>query len=112
MADLYGNPWQPSESLTDLYWGQNPDLAYRKKTDEWGVDPFSVFGKFVQGQQGEAYQGYAMRAPGRDANYSFLQDLDENGGLKGLERRWRNLTPQQRGESPGLFTGRVRNFGI
>jgi hypothetical protein len=110
---LYADPFNPQgQTFQDIFYGQNPDLAYRKHLQGGGVDEYSPFGRFAQNQQGSLYSDYSLRSLNKPATYSFTQDLEENGGIEGLRRRFRGLPPEQRGLNVGRFAGPVRYVGF
>lgn len=115
---LYANPLgavapgfsDPSTSRTirDLFFAGNPELAYRRYLRQLGVEEFSPFGQFAQRQYGNLYADYALASLDREPNFSFTNFLEESGGLDGLRRRFRSLSPDMRGENPGRIAGPVR----
>jgi hypothetical protein len=62
--------------------------------------------RYLRGLVPEFYQSYLGTVPSRGADYSFLDYLQEQ--QPAVEAAWRGLSPQERGENPGLFQGRVR----
>jgi hypothetical protein len=112
---LYANPaplsFGNSQTWRDLFFGQNPALAYRNYLRAMGVDFFSPFGQFAQDQFEPLYADYSLSALDKPFDYSFTQFLNEHG-LEGLRRQFQGLSPEQRGSNPNRFVGPVRYIGI
>jgi hypothetical protein len=114
---LYGNPFTtpnftPGATFQDYYYNSNPELAYRNQLNQGGVNLYSNFGRFAQGQYGQQYQGYQADAPKHGLDYTFTNYLNDNGGFGNLQNQFRGLSPSQRGERPGSSVGRVRYVGF
>lgn len=84
------------------YLENNPSAAYTRFVSPWasGEDAFS---RFVRSQFGNVSQGYeAAFASNPDLGFqSYLSSL----GPGHFQQRWRQMNPQQRGESTSLFGG-------
>lgn len=110
MQDLYASLFkgQPSKSFQDVFFAQNPNLAYRQRLQQGNVDPYSQFGRFAGSQFGNLYADYSLSAVNRGPEYSFSNFLDESGGVEGVRKRWRGMPDQERGLNLGAYQGKNR----
>jgi hypothetical protein len=114
---IYGNAWNPNNqilpgmSFNDLYYNQNPDYGYQSFLNQNVGNQWSPYGQFAQQQQGRLYNLYGEMAPRKGIGYQWTDYLKEYGQGE-LERSFRGLSPRRRGESPGVYGGRIRWIGF
>jgi hypothetical protein len=95
-------------SLQELFYGENPSLAYDKYWKDQNVNSFSPFGRFVGSQQGRSYADFQhdLFNNNRPLGYSYSEYLGQNG--QNMRSLFAGLPASQRGVSHGAYSPRVR----
>lgn|SRR3990167_10611634 len=65
------------------------------------------FGRSLYGRSQSGHQGALMQNP----TMSYRDYLNKHLGPGFIDNIWAGLTPQQRGETPNIFSGRSRFIG-
>jgi hypothetical protein len=101
------NPFQMGDDFWQNYYGDNPQYGYRRALNQQGTDPFSAFGRFAKSQFGTMQDDYNAKLPELPFGTTFV-DFANQGGLKDLESKFRNLPAGQRGQNLGALAPKVR----
>jgi hypothetical protein len=99
----------------------SPDLGGDLEDFVLTDDPNAAYGRFLEGYQGRRgrlndwlegnYQKYYRGYLSESARNPFTNFLDYLKGVD-VERDYANLSPQERGENPSSYQGRVRYMGL
>lgn len=111
IRDFWGPGGRPAYEAPfgEILADQDPQgTFYRMLGQQLGMPAdSSSFGQFARNQYGEIYNAYRA-ALQRNPLLRFTDFLGRSGAAGLLESRYRMLTPSQRGENAGLWTGQQR----
>ena len=109
MATFYSAPGQGT--LERSYYEEQPGAAYQRFLTDIGMgDLLSPESQYLGGLASREYTRYLSQVPQHGLDWSYVDYLAQRSQSGDLQREYGQLSPQQRGEQPGVYAPRLRWF--